>query len=250
MIKRAGTVTLPKLKVDESYVCGVIDHNYIDNYNGEEIETEIETAKFKTFVENKDVSYWVKKVNKFLATNTAYPLFVVSKKTKVKEDQEGYYGCYYQYSKFRGVKAILFDLGRKLEKIDFNDEDIKYALVSTIMEFFIGCKVKENYKKSPKYYGVCVVQVKGKYYFGLIMQHLGDKLLSKVGVRKLKSLSKTFGFDLCDDGDVDNYIVEGVLESTGLYLSDVHLNNIILFKNDLFVIDFSPNRIILMKEVH
>lgn len=77
----------------------------------------------------------------------------------------------------------------------------------------------------PRCYGVTIVKVKRGYQVGILMQHLGTL-----------TLSNSEFYDTFD-------IYEGIcdkLEEVGIYHQDLHEDNVMVYRNKFYAIDFSP----------
>lgn len=135
----------------------------------------------------------------------------------------GSYGEYFKLSSQRGIKILAGRFNSYVGAIG----SPTYAEASA--EAFL-LKVAEKTKLVPKCYGVQIVQIGKRYAIGIVMQHLGGRMLEDT-----------------DNVDNDSVIqdLEKKMKKHGFEMGDLHAGNVMYYKRKYWVIDFTPEFVYL-----
>jgi tRNA A-37 threonylcarbamoyl transferase component Bud32 len=138
---------------------------------------------------------------------------------KKKKTGGGSYGSYYKISKTRGVK-VLYSEGFTSKRKALTSEVYKDAKLEASL-----LKQAQATGIVPRCYGVTLVKKGKEYAVGIVMQHLGNKTLAD------SSYCETAAYD---------EIMEK-FEEFDIYHSDLHAENIMVYRGKIYAIDFSPD---------
>lgn len=147
----------------------------------------------------------------------------------------GVFGKYFQITNKLGIKII--GRGMKSKK-----NLLKSKKVFLIAKEATYLKLAEKSGISPKVHDVVIARYKGKYYPGILMQHIkgktaynydpyGEFKVTKAGVISTRGTKRPIGF------------VKSKLKQCKIIHKDAHYNNMIVNKSSIKVIDFSPDEI-------
>jgi tRNA A-37 threonylcarbamoyl transferase component Bud32 len=147
-----------------------------------------------------------------------------------KHQAKGVYGKYFKLSKTKGIK-ILISTGFKTRETALES----WAFRKAKKEMKLLKKASKS-KIVPKCYGVKIVwnEKRSLFEVGIIMQHLGETTLAN-HIKKYKKYKEK-----------ETSILDKLQETIKKYKikhNDLHANNVMIFKNKFFVIDFSPDQV-------
>jgi RIO-like serine/threonine protein kinase len=91
-------------------------------------------------------------------------------------------------------------------------------------------------KVVPKCYGVKLVKYGNHYRVGIVMQHLGHTKLNETNL------------NLSEGSDIRDLILEA-LEDVGITHTDLHSENIMVYRGKFYAIDFTPFAIKVDKSI-
>lgn len=144
---------------------------------------------------------------------------IISKTLLQKRSGGGSYGEYYQISRSKGIKLLYSSF------ITFEDALKSELYKDAQAEAKLMREAKTRYSNIPQCFGVKVIKMDTTYRIGIIMQHLGTQ--------------KAVTHPVAENDDFKNELVNR-LRQVGIIHDDLHYNNIMLYKEDWWVIDFSP----------
>lgn len=136
----------------------------------------------------------------------------------------GYYGQYYQISKFKGIKVLHDQYNTKNEAIYSKQYNI------ALEEYLSLVQAKERFNRIPRAYGVKVIFDGEKWRIGIVMQHLDGPMLANA------NLANKYDLEIS---------LKKELKAVGIIHDDLHSHNIIHHNDELWAIDFSAGRIFI-----
>jgi len=133
----------------------------------------------------------------------------------------GCYGKYYQISNTKGIKILCSKYSTYEEALESD------TLIEAKEEAILLKRARCRYDYIPKCYGVKIVTIRDKFRIGIVMQHLAGPLAG----------------DFCDYDEYDHVraSLTKTLRDRGITHSDLHGNNVIRYKDNWWVIDFTPS---------
>lgn len=147
----------------------------------------------------------------------------------------GVFGKYFQLSSKLGIKII--GRGMKSKKNLLKSKNIFLAAKEATY-----LKLAEKSGISPKVHDVVIARYKGKYYPGILMQHIKGKTVY--------NYDPTIDFKVTNHGVISSRgtkrpigFVKSKLKKCKIVHKDAHYNNMIVNKSSIKVIDFSPEQI-------
>lgn len=152
-----------------------------------------------------------------------YPL---TKNTK-ENSPSGAHGTYIQITPKRGVKLMHGNYDTK--EIAKNSENYMEAEEE---RNFLKHLEENNCNFVPKCYGITFVIVGGRYYVGLILQHLGSVHLADIPTSAMSYKEKQEIIDEFEFTLRNHYNIEH---------RDIHHSNVMCFEGRYWVIDFGSN---------
>jgi tRNA A-37 threonylcarbamoyl transferase component Bud32 len=138
---------------------------------------------------------------------------------------KGSKGCFGRYVKLGKGKGVKLLHGQCESLKELKNSDLWEAATE---EAYL---LRKAFKSGvvPRCYGVVPVKTRKGYRVGIILQHLGDITLAKIGDR--------IGWDTVEI--VSEMLSEKLLE-VGVEHGDLHCSNIMRHKGKYYAIDFSP----------
>lgn len=138
--------------------------------------------------------------------------------SKTDYSGKGAYGRYYKLSSKKGIKLL------EDKYITYDDALNGYRIKEAIKEVELLREAKSRYKNIPTCYGIKIIEKQGIFRIGIVMQHLGE----------------TTAMDVEGFTDEKKCKLEKDLLDIGIKHRDLHLGNIMFYKNDYYIIDFTP----------
>lgn len=139
--------------------------------------------------------------------------------TKESYSGAGCYGQYYQISTTKGIKLI------NAKFSTFNEAFESREMKEAKEESLLLRRAKSMYDYIPKCYGVKIVETRGYFRIGIVMQHLQGPTADM----------------FCEYEEEVRQSLYKILKDRGIEHRDLHGNNVIRYKDDWWVIDFSPD---------
>lgn len=136
--------------------------------------------------------------------------------TNKQASSGGCYGRYYKIDSKIGLKVLRGKGSGSIDKLLRSRQWREAKREAKLLELAQATGIV------PKCYGVFIVEKDGRFFAGIAMQHLGNTTLGESSISY---------WDIAED-------VNDKLDSVGIAHGDLHDENMMVYRNKIYVIDF------------